>query len=335
VREDVAAQLRLREPAVLVGDFFRPNLHYRAVPRAHAFGDAEELVSRRPGQAGIVYCIRRADVDTLAARLKADGVRAEAYHAGLDDDERTRVQDRFAAGEAEVIVATVAFGMGIDRADIRYVIHAAMPKSLEHYQQETGRAGRDGRPADCVLLYSGGDYGLWRQIIETSETADRDQKMRMLSDMYAFCRRERCRHRALVEYFGQAWARSSCGSCDVCTTERPALSDGAEVARAILRGVAQTGQRFGAAYVADVLWGERTDRVRQNRHEGLDVCGALASRPKEAVRAWIDQLADQDLLRREGDYAVLKLTPAGWSVVKGEAAARRFEARRGPGALAR
>ena len=308
VREDIVEQLGLTKPAVLIGDFFRPNLFYRASSRGGGFDDVIDIVRRRPGQPGIVYCIRRADVDKLSSQLKGDGVRADSYHAGMSDDDRTAVQDRFAAGEIDLVVATVAFGMGIDRADIRYVVHAAMPKSLEHYQQETGRAGRDGKPADCILLYSGGDYGLWRQIIQSNDSGDLEPKMKMLSEMYSFCRDNRCRHRRLVEYFGQSWSAASCQACDLCAGEKPVLADAAEVVRRIVACVAQTGQRFGPGYVTDILCGEGTDRVRQHGHDRLDSFGALSNRSKEAVRVWIGQLVDQGLIRPDGDYGVLKLT---------------------------
>ena len=186
------------------GDFVRPKLKYRCLKREDAEEDVLAEVKARPGKAGIVYCIRRSDVDDIAKRLKKEKIKAVAYHAGMDDEDRTRAQDRFASGEVDVVVATVAFGMGIDRSDIRYVLHAAMPKSLEHYQQETGRAGRDGKPADCILFHSGQDFQMWNSIITKNESGDLDTKLKMLSEMYNFATSARCRHRRLVEYFGQS-----------------------------------------------------------------------------------------------------------------------------------
>ena len=318
VREDILEQLGLKDPEVLVGDFFRPNLNYRCVKRSDPEEDVLEEVRRRPNQAGIVYCIRRADVDDLAARLKREKIQAAPYHAGMDDEDRTRTQDRFAAGDIDVVVATVAFGMGIDRSDIRYVLHAAMPKSLEHYQQETGRAGRDGKPADCTLFYSGQDFQLWHSIISKNEASDADVKLKMLSEMYNFATSARCRHRRLVEYFGQTWPRPKCDACDVCTGGLGALPDSGDLARTLIAGIASTGQRYGPAYVAEVLAGDRTDRVGERGHDVLDVFGLLPGKPKNILISWMHQLVDQGVLRVEGEYGVLRLTPRAGAVLRGE-----------------
>jgi ATP-dependent DNA helicase RecQ len=235
----------------------------------------------------------------------------------MDDEDRTRTQDRFAAGEIDVVVATVAFGMGIDRADIRYVLHAAMPKSIEHYQQETGRAGRDGKPADCILFHSGQDFQMWRSIMSKNETTDLDAKMKMLSEMYNFATSARCRHRRLVEYFGQAWTRAACGACDVCTGTLPALPDSGELARTLLTGVVRTGQRYGPAYVAEVLAGERTERVVQRGHDALDAFGLMSGKPRNGLISWMHQLIDQGALRVEGEYGVLRLTDRGADLLRG------------------
>jgi ATP-dependent DNA helicase RecQ len=319
VREDIVGQLGLRDPALLVGDFFRPNLKYRVARRDDALEDCLREIRSRPGQAGIVYCIRRADVDSVAAGLRRAKVRAAPYHAGMDDEARTRTQDRFAAGELDVVVATVAFGMGIDRADLRFVFHAAMPKSVEHYQQETGRAGRDGKDADCILFYSGQDYQLWKSIIEKNETTDAEAKLRMLSEMYGFCTGGRCRHRRLVEYFGQAWTAGPCGACDVCEGTAAALPGAADTARQILSCVAATGQRYGGAYVAELLTGEETERVRQRGHAGLELFGLLRGRKKGQVFSWIDQLVERGLLAKEAEYGILQLTASGTEALRGDA----------------
>jgi ATP-dependent DNA helicase RecQ len=321
VRTDIVEQLGLKDPLLLVGDFFRPNLVYAARRRTDAFDDVLGVIREHEGQAGIVYCIRRDDVDTLSRQLKKAGVRAIGYHAGMGDDKRTAAQDAFAAGEVDVVVATVAFGMGIDRSDIRFVVHAAMPKSLEHYQQETGRAGRDGQRADCILFYSGADHLLWKSIIEDSEHADQENKLRMLSEMYHFCAGVGCRHRQLVTYFGQKWDRDTCGACDVCGGSIDVMPDATVIAQKIMSAVARTGERFGAGHVADVLLGEGTEKVLERHHDDLSVFGLLGSSTKPQIMTWIDQLVDQGCLLRDGEYRVLKIMPAGWQVLRSQAEA--------------
>ncbi|HZL71133.1 MAG TPA: RQC domain-containing protein, partial [Planctomycetota bacterium] len=178
---------------------------------------------------------------------------------------------------------------------------------------------RDGKPADCVLFHSGQDYQLWRMIIEKNETTDLDAKMKMLSEMYDFATSARCRHRRLVEYFGQAWTKGACGACDVCTGTLPALPESSDLARRILAGVVRTGQRYGLAYVIEVLAGESTERVVQRGHESLEVFGSMRDQPKQALFTWMRQLIDQDAVRPEGEYGVLKMTPRGLEVFEGKA----------------
>ncbi len=322
VRKDIVEQLGLNDPLLLVGDFFRPNLRYSVQRRNDAYTDVLKAIRERKGQAGIVYCIRRDDVDGLAAGLKSAGVRAIGYHAGMSDDVRTAAQDAFAAGEVDVVVATVAFGMGIDRADIRFVIHAAMPKSIEHYQQETGRAGRDGKPADCILFYSGADRETWEYIIEKNETADLESKLAMLEEMYHFCRGMVCRHRKLVTYFGQKWERENCEACDVCSGSVEVVDDSTVIAQKIMSAVVRTGERFGPGYVSDVLLGDSTEKVLARGHQNLSVFGLLADSRKPQIMTWIDQLCDQGCMAFEGEYRVLKIMPPGWDVLRSQGEAK-------------
>jgi len=326
VRRDIVSQLGLDDPTVLVGDFFRPNLIYHVHRRKGGFGDVIEAVNRRAGQPGIVYCIRRADVDELNAMLRAAGVKAVGYHAGMTDQQRSAAQDAFAAGLVDVVVATVAFGMGIDRPDIRYVIHAAMPKSIEHYQQETGRAGRDGEPADCILFFSGSDLGMWTRIIENNESPNRENQLRMLWDMYRFCTSLRCRHRQLVAYFGQSLDQSSCKACDVCNGTFPTMPDSTVIAQKIMSCVLRTHQRYGPGYISDLLRGTSSDRAVELGHDQLSTFGLIGERPKADLMAWIDQLVDQELLRQDGEYRTLEVTDKGWQVLRrqGEATLRDF-----------
>ncbi len=318
VRSDIATELSLRDPAILVGDFDRPNLVYRARQRTDRLRQVTEALERHRGEAGIVYCIRRAEVDQLAETLRKRGYRAVAYHAGLADAERRRAQDEFIAERADVVVATVAFGMGIDRSDVRYVIHAGMPKSIEHYQQEAGRAGRDGLTAECLLLYSGGDYGLWRSIL-LAEGLPAPGAIAKLGEMYDYCQGSVCRHRFLVEYFGQTYGANPCGACDLCLGEVTAEDGSAVLARQILACVVAMGEQFGADYVTDVLRGAETARVARLRHNRLDAYGQLGQHPKQTVRNWIAQLEGKGyLVRDEGEYPTLGVTARGHRVLREE-----------------
>jgi ATP-dependent DNA helicase RecQ len=318
VRTDIAAELALRDPAILVGSFDRPNLVYRVRQRTDRLRQVTEALERHQGEAGIVYCIRRAEVDQLAEALRRRGIRAVPYHAGLGDAERKRAQDEFIAERADVVVATVAFGMGIDRSDVRFVIHAGMPKSIEHYQQEAGRAGRDGLPAECLLLYSGGDFGLWRSIL-MAEGLPAPGALPKLGEMYDYCQGAVCRHRSLVEYFGQTYGDAPCGACDVCLGEVAAEDDSAALAEKILACVVEMGEQFGGDYVTDVLRGAETARIARMRHNRLESYGRLRQVSKATVRGWLAQLETQGCLARDGDeYPVLTVTAQGRRVLGGE-----------------
>jgi ATP-dependent DNA helicase RecQ len=319
VRADIVTELRLKNAAVLVGSFDRPNLVYRVQARTDRLAQLLAAIGRHRGQAGIIYCIRRAEVDETTTALTRRGLRALRYHAGLADDERRANQDAFVNERADIVVATVAFGMGIDRSNVRYVIHAGMPKSLEHYQQEAGRAGRDGLPAECLLLHSGSDYGLWKSVLTADGTEPPPAALRKLGEMYAFCQDAICRHRALVTYFGQLYPASSCGACDVCLGETVPAGDTGAVALKILAGVVELRGRFGATHVADVLAGAATGRIGQLGHDRLDAYAALRGEKKSQVRSWIDQLVAQGHLTRSDDeYPTLCITERGRQVLRGE-----------------
>ena len=337
VREDIVTQLGLRDARILVGSFDRPNLVYRVIPRVDGFQQVADVVRRHERQAVIVYCLSRKDTEAMAASLRAGGAQARHYHAGMEPDERRQTQDAFAQEKLDVIVATVAFGMGIDRSDVRAVIHATMPKSVEHYQQETGRAGRDGLEAECVLFYSGADVMRWQSLFERSaaqaglapETTQ--PQLALLHEMQRFSGVPACRHRALVEYFGQTYEQENCGACDVCLDEVEGYADATETAQKILSCVARVDQRFGAGHVGDVLLGSNTERVLKFRHHELSTHGLLKGTAKKALTNMIYQLIDQRLLERsDGEYPVLKLNAASLEVMRGQRTVRLMQPKSAP-----
>ena len=317
VRRDIAEQLRLDRPEILIGEFDRPNLIYRVRRRTNTLKQICEVIDRHPGESGIVYCIRRADVDDIAQSLTDQGYRVAPYHAGMPDADRKRSQDAFIDEEVDIIAATVAFGMGIDKSNVRYVIHAAMPKSLEHYQQESGRAGRDGLEAECIVFYSGSDYLTWKNILEESEAQTFDIGKTKLGQMYRYCSGVACRHRAILGYFSQHLARENCRACDICLGEIEGVADALVVAQKILSSIVRQGERFGAEYTAGVLTGSREDRVLSNGHDKLSTYGLLKASTRTVVRDWIEQLAEQECIERTGEYGVLKLTEKGRRVLRG------------------
>jgi ATP-dependent DNA helicase RecQ len=316
VRADIVAELKLVDPLLLVGSFDRPNLVYRVQPRTDRLAQVLGAIARHRDQAGIVYCIRRAEVEELTAALLRRGLKAVRYHAGLSDEERRANQDAFVNERVDLVVATVAFGMGIDRSNVRFVVHAGMPKSLEHYQQEAGRAGRDGLPAECLLLHSGADYGMWKSVLGDPPPPG---ALRKLGEMYAFCQDAACRHRSLVTYFGQPYEAAGCGACDVCLGETVQGAETTGIARKILAAVAELRGRFGGMHVADVLCGAETGRIAQLGHARLAAYGGLRGEKKAQVRAWIDQLMGQGFLSRTDDeYPTLAITASGAAVLRGE-----------------
>jgi ATP-dependent DNA helicase RecQ len=329
VRSDIAEQLKLQNPAVLVGTFDRPNLIYRIIPRIDARAQALEILRRHPKQAAIVYCISRNDTESMASWLQSNGISAAHYHAGMEADARRRTQDDFAAEALDVVAATVAFGMGIDRSDVRCVIHAAMPKSIEHYQQETGRAGRDGLEAECVLLYSAADVLRWESLIEKSALDAKEPAeviaaaRQLLEHMRHLCSGLHCRHKKLSEYFGQKYSRPNCEACDVCLNEVEGLADATVTAQKILSCVARAGERFGGEHIIDVLLGANTERVRRWGHEKLTTYAILKGTNRKSLTNMLYQLIDAGLLERSNDdRPVLQLNEASWEVLRGQRAVR-------------
>jgi ATP-dependent DNA helicase RecQ len=282
VRADIVSELRLQDPLLLVGSFDRPNLVYRVLRRGNLHRQLQDILGRHDGDAGIIYCSSRREVESLAEWLQQEGHRALPYHAGLADDVRSRHQEAFLQERVDVVVATVAFGMGIDRSNVRFVVHAGAPRSPEHYQQESGRAGRDGLPAECILIYSGGDFVRWRQMLESNGEWSESARV-LLRDMERYAAGTRCRHRALVEYFGQPYERDGCGACDWCLKELDPVADSVIVAQKILSCVARVKQTWGTSHVADVLIGRATEKVVAARHDALSTFGLLKEESEQPV----------------------------------------------------
>jgi ATP-dependent DNA helicase RecQ len=318
VRRDIVALLRLQDPLVLVGSFDRPNLTYRVLRRANLHRQILQILARHEGEAGIIYCGSRREVEALAAWLNEQGQAALPYHAGLADEIRSRHQEAFLEERVDIVVATVAFGMGIDRSNVRYVVHASAPRSPEHYQQESGRAGRDGLSAECVLIYSGADFARWRQMLESNGELT-DSARTLVGDMERYAAGMGCRHRALVEYFGESYARTECGACDWCLRELDPVADATTVAQKILSCVARVKQSWGVAHVTDILVGRATDRVVASGHAELSTFGLLTDEPAVTVRGYVEQLIDGGFLTRAGDqYPVVRLTTSGAALLRGE-----------------
>jgi ATP-dependent DNA helicase RecQ len=326
VRGDIASQLALRQPLELVGVFDRPNLLYRVLPRATLKRQLLDVLGRHADEAGIIYCLSRREVDALAAWLTDAGVPALPYHAGLSDAERAANQDAFLAERVNVVVATVAFGMGIDRSNVRFVVHAGAPRSLEHYQQESGRAGRDGLEAECLLIVSSADFMKWRLMLERNgELTDANQTL--LRQMERYSASVGCRHRHLAEYFGDRYGKSDlpraeprgCGACDFCLGELESARDPVVIARKILSCVVRVGQRFGATHVTSVLRGQASEQVLSRGHDRLSTFGLLREASIAEVRGYIDQLIGHGVLQQTDDaFPVLGLTARGVALLKDE-----------------
>ncbi|MCX6550820.1 MAG: RecQ family ATP-dependent DNA helicase, partial [Acidobacteria bacterium] len=322
VRRDIIEQLGLQDPLELVGGFDRPNLLYRVLPRAALKRQLLDVLGRHRGEAGIIYCTSRREVDALAAWLTDLGTPALPYHAGLDDEDRRRNQDAFLSERVDIIVATVAFGMGIDRSNVRFVVHAGAPRSLEHYQQESGRAGRDGLEAECVLISSTADFMKWRLMLERNGELSA-ANVSLLRQMERYATGVSCRHRHLAEYFGDAYPPAQpgrtggCAACDVCLDELESVREPVVVARKILSCVARVGQRFGATHVASILRGHASEQVVSRGHDQLSTFGLLQDASVGEVRGYIEQLVGAGLLRQAGDeYPIIALTQMGVHMLK-------------------
>ena len=320
-RREIAQRLQLRDAALFVSGFDRPNIRYSVVPKNNARAQLRRfLEEHHRGHAGIVYCLSRRRVDDTAEWLRGEGVNALPYHAGLSGGTRQRHQDRFQREEGVVVVATVAFGMGIDKPDVRFVAHLDLPKSIEAYYQETGRAGRDGEPADAWMVYGLQEVVTLRHMVENSEAGE-DRKrveLRKLDAMLGYCELATCRRRTLLSYFGEDLPEP-CGNCDNCLV--PVTTwDATEAARKAMSCVHRTGQRFGTAYLIDVLRGRDTERIRQFGHDRLPTYGVGADLGPYEWRSVFRQLVARGLLSVDVEgYGSIRLTGDSRPVLRGDA----------------
>jgi len=316
---EIAQRLNLAGARHFVASFDRPNIQYRIVPKNEPRRQLLELIrAEHAGDAGIVYCLSRASVETTAEFLAGSGLEALPYHAGLDSGTRTANQARFLREDGLIMVATIAFGMGIDKPDVRFIAHLDLPRSVEGYYQETGRAGRDGLPATAWMAYGLADVVLLRKLIDTSEgdLAHRRRQASHLDAMLALCETIECRRRQLLGYFGEQ--AGTCGNCDTCLAP-PEAWDGTEAAKKLLSTVwrleHERHQKFGAGQAIDILLGKHTPKVSQHRHDSLSVFGVGAELRDTQWRAVVRQLLAQGVLAVEGDYGTLVLNDASREVL--------------------
>jgi ATP-dependent DNA helicase RecQ len=317
-RSDILSRLGLADATCYIAGFDRPNIRYSVLEKKKPFNQLMSFLATRNDEAGIVYALSRKRVEEVAKKLEAAGIKAAAYHAGLPDKARHRVQDEFLRDDLKVVVATVAFGMGIDKSNVRFVVHYDLPKSIESYYQETGRAGRDGLPADALLLFGYGDIAIARALIENGGNAEQTRiEMHKLNCMTAFAEAQTCRRRVLLGYFGDR-LEHDCGNCDICESP-PERFDATDAARKALSCVYRVGQRFGMGHVIDVLRGSQNQRMIELRHDKLSTYGIGKDLSQDAWANVLRQLIHLGYLEQDlAAYSVLKLTERARPLLRGE-----------------
>lgn len=308
VQEDIITHLKLSDCRIFKASFNRKNLHYQIKPKDNPYYQILHYLKGRQKDSGIIYCQSRKTVERLSTSLQKDGYRALPYHAGLTAEARTENQERFIREDVEIIVATIAFGMGINKPNVRYVIHYDLPKSIEGYYQETGRAGRDGLKSDCILFFSYADmFKIEYFINQKTDEGERQVAYRQLREMANYCESNVCRRRLLLAYFGEKLDEPNCRSCDVCLEPKERF-DGTIAAQKILSCVYRVGERFGINYVIDILQGSKNQKIVQNQHNTIKTYGAGKEYSKSQWQAFVRELIQLGYLRLDGDkYPVLKL----------------------------
>ena len=326
VRKDIFERLGIGNAQSFVSSFNRPNIFYSVEPKSRAYDQLLEFLQARKDESGIIYCLSRSSVETVAEDLRSDGFSAVAYHAGLDRATRERHQEEFIKDEAKIVVATIAFGMGIDKSNVRFVVHMDLPKNIESYYQETGRAGRDGLPSDALLFFSWGDVAKLKRFAEVDGNVQQSAIMlRKLDTMGTFGDLRTCRRKFLLKYFSEDLAEN-CGSCDNCTTEVERF-DGSVIAQKALSAVYRTDQRFGMSYLVDLLRGSQSEKIR-DEHKNLKTFGVGADISKDHWMDYFRELISLGYIAQTGDqYPVLALTETSGDVLTGKTQVMLIKAR--------
>jgi ATP-dependent DNA helicase RecQ len=319
VQQDIIRKIGLRTPHSVRASFNRPNLFYQVLPKSKIEQQLLEFLKDHEGESGIIYRTTRDAVTSTARFLASHGFKALPYHAGLSAEEREKNQEAFNKDEAPVIVATIAFGMGIDKSNVRFVVHADLPRHIEAYYQETGRAGRDGEPAHCLLYFSRGDIPKIRYFIDKMEDeAERAIAMEKLNQTVRFASHNVCRRKQLLSFFGEVYSESNCTACDICIGSAKQVDISTD-ARIVMSAVARTNERFGIVHITDIVIGADTKRIKELGHHELKTFGAGRDKDKNHWRFIVNELLAQELIRQDGDrYPVLKLTPKGAAVLTGK-----------------
>ena len=317
VQEDIRQTLGIAPEYAFVGSFDRENLHLSVEPRVKMHDQIAAFLKEREGQSGIIYCPTKKMVDSLAEKLTERGFSALPYHAGMENEAREENQTAFLDGSVQIMVATVAFGMGIDKEDVRFVLHAGLPQSPEAYYQEIGRAGRDGKRADCLWLFGYSDANMIQRFIEEGAPSEREGRLERLNWLLNWAYSSKCRRRTLLAYFGEEREQERCGMCDNCDAEEEPQEDLTIPAQKFMSCVVRTRQMFGEAYIIDVLKGSNRERIRSNRHHELSVYGIGTEFSKAGWQLFSFQLLKRGMIRRDMQHGSLKMTSAGWDVLRG------------------
>lgn len=318
VEKDIAQQLVMKNPVVIKGSFDRPNLTIRINQKMDTGRQLREFLSKYPEESGIIYCGTRKLVDETYTELRSSGFSVGRYHGGMSDSDRAQMQHAFLYDEAQIMVATVAFGMGIHKSDIRFIVHLSLPQSMEQYYQEIGRAGRDGMPSECLLLTDNSDYRLFQYFLSEIKNEDeRQRNKKKMDQIFSLTRSYACRRQDLLKYFGESYPKKNCNSCDNCL-DVVSQVDGTVIAQKILSCIYRMEHRYGAKMVIEVLRGSKSQKVLSRRFDQLSTYNLMPEFSEEELGFYIQELINMDYLQRaEGEYPVLQWTEQSLEVVKG------------------